>query len=834
MPARDLAAELARTVAAIYGDAEQRLLKALSLQVAQDIKTEHVDLLAAYRTIQARTRNVLARLEQDASGTATKAVLEAWATGASTAVDELDRLGGTQRLGWLARRFRIVAALSRLLGFTRRREALQTAEVAELRAALPGIDAIMVLAGELTQRMSSTHLRVLRWQEDAYRAAVTNPAVSMLTGAKTRLQATQVMWDDLTAQGITGFVDKADRHWDLTSYAEMATRTATSHAQIEGHLDQLKRQGHVIAQVTDSPEECEICRPWEGKVLAIVGPAGPRQLEHAIEDGLMVTVDVDATLDEAILDGLFHPNCTHRLRAYLPGVTPTPQATENEQGYDDRQELRRLERKVRKAKRREAAALTPEARNKWARKVEDAQGEIRDHIEETGQFRRSDREQLAPDAPMRIEGPVRPPRPAPRPRPRPAPDPEPAPVAEPERPNLGDLTGRSDDDLFVLASEHADRPALLEEILGELDRRDEDNASAPDPLAEVDLAETSDADLYALASEHASRPDILERILGELEQRDAVDALAPVPVEVPDLGDLDAYTDDELLGLAGEHADTPEFLEQLLTELERRDDRAAAEAAEAQALANLDERTDDELLALAGDYADRPDILGRVLAELEQRDEVEEPKPVDLTERTDEELLTLAGEHAEEPELLERILGELERRDDQTPEPAESPGGVEAEVDEETPEQRRLTELVEAGRDWQEAYAEAYGLDVEDLEREARNAEIDAHRTRGETREETIRRTYREYIHLQWLDAENATRGHMVNAAGRAAGVDALSLFSGPTARARKYASEDLLRWWADRPRVTYAEWRAQLLGRDADIRAAQVTRLQSNGRDFI
>jgi GNAT superfamily N-acetyltransferase len=466
MAPRDLAAELARTVAAIYGDAEQRLLKALSLQVAQDIKAEHVDLLAAYRAIQERTARVLARLEQDASGTATKAVLEAWATGASTAVDELNRLGGQQRLGWLARRSAIVRALSRLLGFTRRRETIQAAEVAELRAALPGIDAIMVLAGELTQRMSSTHLRVLRWQEDAYRAAVTNPAVSMLTGAKSRLQATQTMWDDLTAQGITGFVDRKGRNWDLASYAEMATRTAASHAQIEGHLDQLKRQGHVLAQVTDSPEECERCRPWEGKVLAIVGPAGPRQIEHAIEDGLMVTVDVYATFDEAVLAGLHHPNCTHREQAYLPGVTPTPQDTENEQGYDDRQELRRLERKVRRAKRREAAALTPEAREQWAAKVRNAQREVREHVKKTTAVRRPDREQLAPDAPDPIVGPVRPPRPTPPPRRKvqppidgladlPAPR-EPAPPAPSGRPLARDLVPSTD------AEAVARRPKLFE------------------------------------------------------------------------------------------------------------------------------------------------------------------------------------------------------------------------------------------------------------------------------------------------------------------------------------------------------------------------------------
>ncbi|GAB3224154.1 hypothetical protein GCM10027447_12490 [Glycomyces halotolerans] len=394
MAHEDLAAELARTIAALVADAEHRLLTALSRQVRQDIIEQHTNLAAAYALIRQRTDTVLARLASDTTGEAARALLTAWATGANDAVDELDRLGSDRRRDWLARRSTIVRAINRLLGITRRREMRLAEELTDLRAALPGIDAVMAMAGELTQRMSSTHLHVLRWQNDAYRQAVTNPTVSVLAGTQTRLQAAQVMWDDLTAQGITGFTDRSGRNWELASYTEMSTRTAAAHALIEGHLDQLRRAGHDLVMVSDSPEECTRCRPWEGEILAIAGPAGPRRVEHGIEDGQMVTVDVRATLGQAMLAGLHHPNCIHREVLYIPGLTRRPQNTANPQGYEDRQRLRAIEREIRKAKRSEAAALTEGARRARARQVRAWQQRARELVASTDQPRSPEREQI--------------------------------------------------------------------------------------------------------------------------------------------------------------------------------------------------------------------------------------------------------------------------------------------------------------------------------------------------------------------------------------------------------------------------------------------------------
>jgi hypothetical protein len=53
-----------------------------------------------------------------------------------------------------------------------------------------------------------------------------------------------------------------------------------------------------------------------------------------------------------------------------------------------------------------------------------------------------------------------------------------------------------------------------------------------------------------------------------------------------------------------------------------------------------------------------------------------------------------------------------------------------------------------------------------------------------------------EAVEHAYVSAENATRGHMVNKAGRANDIDPRSLFTGPESRARRYASEELLAHW--------------------------------------
>lgn len=69
-------------------------------------------------------------------------------------------------------------------------------------------------------------------------------------------------------------------------------------------------------------------------------------------------------------------------------------------------------------------------------------------------------------------------------------------------------------------------------------------------------------------------------------------------------------------------------------------------------------------------------------------------------------------------------------------------------------------------------------------------------------------------IEYQYVQAEAATSGYMLNRRGREAGVDPRTLFTGPEARARKYASEELMIYWQTHARPTEAMFE----GRDTRI----------------
>lgn len=65
-------------------------------------------------------------------------------------------------------------------------------------------------------------------------------------------------------------------------------------------------------------------------------------------------------------------------------------------------------------------------------------------------------------------------------------------------------------------------------------------------------------------------------------------------------------------------------------------------------------------------------------------------------------------------------------------------------------------------------------------------------------------------------------RGELLNARGRAAGIDPSSLFMGPQNRVGCYASEELQRWFALHGRLTVAQfedqWWSGRIGQDADV----------------
>lgn len=248
---------------------------------------------------------------------------------------------------------------------------------------------VEAFVNEAVQQLESTHLGIARQTVDAYREAVTEGSRLAAAGAETRRQAAGRVLDEFAKRGISGFLDSAGRRWEASTYAEMATRTMLGRSAVQGHLDTLQANGRDLVIVSDSPEECPLCRPWEGKVLSIAGST-----TGDVPMGEGGRVRIAGTVREATSAGLFHPNCTHRLGLFVPGLTRRMRDTPNPDGYEDRQRQRYMERNVRQWKRREAAAMSPEQREYAKRHRKEWQRRLREFTEEKDRRRLYYREQI--------------------------------------------------------------------------------------------------------------------------------------------------------------------------------------------------------------------------------------------------------------------------------------------------------------------------------------------------------------------------------------------------------------------------------------------------------
>lgn len=363
----DMAEDLASAVSVLYEQAElaliEKVTKALAAGLSSPLWAELK--LAAIGNLRTAIEEIITALRADAASAIHQAVAEAYDRGQQAAVAELGALATGQ--------------------------ALAAAE------ALPAAAAVDRLASALVSETGGAHLRILRTGLDVYRQVIAEATSAPLLGATTRRQAAARALARFADKGVTGFVDRSGRAWNLTSYVEMATRSALGRAAVQAHTDRLAAAGIELVVVSDAPEECPRCKPWEGKVLRREGPsgAGVVEMEHATENDRMVRVRVAGSMPEARAAGLLHPNCRHSVSIYLPGLTQPRPKPPSRATYEQTQQQRYYERQIRAWKRRAAAAVNEQDRRAANAKVRAYQGRIRELVAQTGLPRKSRREQLA-------------------------------------------------------------------------------------------------------------------------------------------------------------------------------------------------------------------------------------------------------------------------------------------------------------------------------------------------------------------------------------------------------------------------------------------------------
>lgn len=168
--------------------------------------------------------------------------------------------------------------------------------------------------------MQKAETAVLRMANDQYRKIIYNAQVYANSGAGTYEKAVDMATKDFLAAGLTCVEYKNGSRHTLADYADMAIRTASKRAYLQG--EGVKRQEWGISTVIinkrgDNP--CPKCLPFVGKVMIDdVWSDGPKDGKSP------VTGKRYPLISSAIAAGLYHPRCRDSHTTYFEGISTPP------------------------------------------------------------------------------------------------------------------------------------------------------------------------------------------------------------------------------------------------------------------------------------------------------------------------------------------------------------------------------------------------------------------------------------------------------------------------------------------------------------------------------
>lgn len=358
-----LGADLAEPVAAIYRDAELRILERIAAALATGLGAPDWEVQQLAR-LQVLRESVLAELAV-VNPIAAEAIQEAMASAYGSGV------------------------LSAFADAGQHVEHLEP--LADQRAA-----AVVTLAAETVRGVAGAQGAILRGVDDLYRAVVAQVSSQVTAGALGRQEAVQSALRQFARAGIATIQTRRGQ-MNLADYTQMAVRTATSRTALAGHLDAMDRVGLDLVVIHPGPRACKICDRWARAVLTRGRVTGVQRLE-SVTTGREVSVRVDATLADARAAGWGHPNCRCALQTYLPGLTKREVIERprwDQEGYEAQQRQRAIERQIRGWKIQQATAVTPEAKAETGARVKAWQGAMRDLLDEHPYLKRQgSREQI--------------------------------------------------------------------------------------------------------------------------------------------------------------------------------------------------------------------------------------------------------------------------------------------------------------------------------------------------------------------------------------------------------------------------------------------------------
>lgn len=216
-----------------------------------------------------------------------------------------------------------------------------------------------------TDDMQRAETAVLRMANDQYRKVIYNAQVYANTGAGTYEKAVDMATKDMLSSGLNCVMYANGARHTLADYADMAIRTASKRAYLQGEGAKRQEWGISTVVMNKRGNPCPKCLPWVDKVLIDdVWSGGSRK------DGnypLMST---------AIASGLYHPRCKDSHTTYFEDISTPPddkftkeELSEIEQGAKQDAKLKYAERQAEKYGRLAKYSLDESNRRQYQNKT---------------------------------------------------------------------------------------------------------------------------------------------------------------------------------------------------------------------------------------------------------------------------------------------------------------------------------------------------------------------------------------------------------------------------------------------------------------------------------
>lgn len=193
-----------------------------------------------------------------------------------------------------------------------------------------------------TNDMQKAETAVLRMANDQYRKVIYNAQVYANTGAGTYEKAVDMATKDFLSSGLNCVEYANGARHTLSDYADMAIRTASKRAYLQGEGAKRQEWGLHLVIMNKRGNPCPKCLPFVGKVL--------------IDDVWSGGSKADGNyplMSSAISAGLYHPRCKDGHTTYFPGISTPPDDKFSKQELAEVEEQSKLETRAQYADRQE-------------------------------------------------------------------------------------------------------------------------------------------------------------------------------------------------------------------------------------------------------------------------------------------------------------------------------------------------------------------------------------------------------------------------------------------------------------------------------------------------